>query len=146
MDTQTNGAAPVRVAVRAMLHNGAPFRMRAGRKFTEAPVTLTVTDAPATPDEITPAQYQALVEDRYIAVSAVGGTDPQIPSLKAAMNKAESEVTELRKQLEAAAESARVDRELAAQQAADLGARIVALESELAAAKSQLAERARKAK
>lgn len=147
MQTQqtTAPAQGIEVSVRAMPAHGHKFRRRCGVSWTKEPRRARIVDNPKPVDvtsddvlEFSPTQYKQLLEDPHIAVSTIGGADPEIPNIKAKLLEAEAEILKLRKQLADQSEEFAIERRAAARlneeqakQLVDLGNTIESLKADL---------------
>lgn len=118
---------------------------------TEIKVAIVEEPAPFDPNanggapvEISPATLVMLERDERIAVRVLGGEggDPaDVVRAKAEASKLERELVEARKALSDHSERSRVAQEAHSKQAAEQGAKLAALESELATLRAQLSSR-----
>ena len=139
------------ITVRAMPAPGHQFRRRCGIAWGKQARRAVIVDAPRPLDlqaladgkieviELSPSQYQQLVEDPHIAVTAIGGSDPQIPELKAQLLKAMSEVEALRKQLAEQAEAFTEERRALSTAHAAQGKQVLELSNQIETLRADLA-------
>jgi hypothetical protein len=126
-----------------------------GLPWPETPVKVRIVDEPppfdpnangGVPVAISPKTLTMLERDSRIAVRVLGGGeggDPaEVVRLKATLAEAEKSHDELRRELASLSERYGILHSTAQKQAEETGAKLAAVEQELAAARAQLAARA----
>lgn len=130
----------IQVQIRAYPAQGFDTFGCAGRRWGKSPVVVTVKDDAALPSEITPTQLATLQASTMIAVVPVGdatSADLDIAAVRAELSKRTAELTEARAQLATAIESMEDSaRQMTSREEAS-GAKVAALESEIAILKSR---------
>lgn len=150
---KNQSAAPserFRANVSAIPASGHDYRHRAGPKgqklrwgTTEAEVIIdAVADYKASPMVLSFKDWAELQADKHIRAIPVGGGDPEVPNLKAALLAAEEEIGKLEGKLAADAEARESDQRAASAKIEKMSEEYRALEAETANLRSRLAEAA----